>query len=140
MQINEPGYENELGTPKGETKNTGYSNIVKYCNIKFAMIDVIKNLPKGFEEVVLLHFWIKKGKILIVVSQWITEASTQEACYTELVNDHKSSWAAKFSKHDAYLTAMKQIYTELSMTLESIANLFANPFDADGLDQDLQSL
>ncbi len=36
VYFNEPGFEGESGTPLGEAKNEGYSNIVKYCNMKFA--------------------------------------------------------------------------------------------------------
>ena len=39
VYFNEPGFENESGTPEGEKKNEAYANIVRYANIKFAMID-----------------------------------------------------------------------------------------------------
>lgn len=39
VYYNEPGYEREIGTVEGDKKNEAYSNIVRYCNIKFAMID-----------------------------------------------------------------------------------------------------
>ncbi len=39
VYFNEPGFEPEAGTEMGEKKNQGYSNIVRYCNIKFAMIE-----------------------------------------------------------------------------------------------------
>ena len=39
VYFNEPGYEHEMGTPEGDRKNEAYANIVKYCNIKFAMLD-----------------------------------------------------------------------------------------------------
>lgn len=45
IYFNEPGYEKDAGTIQGNCKNEGYSNIVRYCNIKFAMIDVIRNPP-----------------------------------------------------------------------------------------------
>lgn len=45
VYFNEPGYEHEAGTTDGERKNEGYSNIVRYCNVKYAMIDAIKNPP-----------------------------------------------------------------------------------------------
>jgi hypothetical protein len=38
VYFNEPGFEGEAGTDMGEKKNQGYSNIVKYANIKYAMI------------------------------------------------------------------------------------------------------
>lgn len=60
VYFNEPGYEHEMSTPEGERKNTGYSNIVKYCTIKFAIIEAIKNPPKGFETVIKRNFFLKR--------------------------------------------------------------------------------
>mmetsp|Transcript_28550 Transcript_28550/g.25457 ORF Transcript_28550/g.25457 Transcript_28550/m.25457 type:complete len:194 (+) Transcript_28550:1408-1989(+) len=39
VYFNEPGFEGESGTEEGERKNEAYSNIVRYGNIKYAMID-----------------------------------------------------------------------------------------------------
>ena len=39
VYFNEPGYEHEIGTAAGEAKNNGYSNIVKYGTLKYAIID-----------------------------------------------------------------------------------------------------
>jgi hypothetical protein len=64
VYFNEPGFENEAGTPEGEKKNEGYANIVRYCNIKFAMIAQINRPPRGFESVIKRHFYIKKPEIL----------------------------------------------------------------------------
>ena len=52
VYFNEPGYEHEKGTKEGDVKNTAYSNVVKYNNIKWAMLETIKNPPDGFESVV----------------------------------------------------------------------------------------
>ncbi len=39
VYFNEPGFESEAGTKEGQDKNEAYSNIVRYCNIQYAMID-----------------------------------------------------------------------------------------------------
>jgi len=39
VYYNEPGYEKEKFTSTGKSYNLAYSNIVKYANIKYAMID-----------------------------------------------------------------------------------------------------
>lgn len=64
VYFNEPGFENEAGTTEGEKKNEGYSNIVRYANVRFAMLGQLKNPPKGFESVVKRHFYIKKFEII----------------------------------------------------------------------------
>ena len=59
VYFNEPGFENERNTPEGEKKNEGYSNIVRYANVKYAMVEQIKNPSKGFESAIKRHFYIK---------------------------------------------------------------------------------
>ena len=76
--VNEPGYENSLGTSKGEidkylSRNGGIFLLREYT-IKYAMIEQIKNPPKGFEEIVLNHFRYKKDYIKIICSQWFDES------------------------------------------------------------------
>jgi len=39
VYFNEPGHEHEAGTVEGEKYNEAYSNIVRYTNIKYAMIE-----------------------------------------------------------------------------------------------------
>ena len=86
--FNEPGYEGEAGTEEGEKKNEGYSNIVRLCNIKFAMIDMIKKPIPGFEEVIRRHFYIKKDVIMKEVSKWVKYAEVRPCTYGGLVSDH----------------------------------------------------
>ncbi len=70
MYFNEPGFENEQGTEEGEKKNEAYSNIVRYCNIRYAMIDNIRSPPKGFETIVRRHFYLKKDEIMEECRKW----------------------------------------------------------------------
>ena len=67
VYFNEPGFEGEAGSEEGEAKNEGYSNIVRYCNIRFAMIDQLRNPSKGFENVIRRHFYLKKDEIMTEV-------------------------------------------------------------------------
>jgi hypothetical protein len=64
VYFNEPGHEHEMGSPHGEAQNNGCSNIIRYCNIKYAMIDMIDNPPPGFEKVIRANFYLKKNVIL----------------------------------------------------------------------------
>ena len=101
-------------------KNEGYSNIVRYCNIKFAMIDQIKNPPKGFESIIKRHFYLKKDEILKECKKWLKFAEGREAIYTGLVRDHNNSWCAEFTKKGKYAEMLKEAIDELEKTLESI--------------------
>lgn len=60
VYFNEPGFEGEAGTENGEKKNEGYSNIVRFSNIKHAMLGQLKNPSKGFESVIKRHFYVKR--------------------------------------------------------------------------------
>ena len=55
--VNEPGFENEIGT-----KAKNYSKIINYFNIKTATIKMLENPPNGFDvfkDIMIKHF-IKK--------------------------------------------------------------------------------
>jgi len=127
VYFNEPGYEHEMNSTEGEKKNRGYCNIVKYCNIKFGMIEQIKNPPKGFEKVIRMSFFLKKKMILEEVKQWCNEAATsdQDSSYTGLVCDHNYQWAPQLSKPGAFKKKMDDIYKELEETLNSIKDPFS---------------
>ena len=119
VYFNEPGFEGEAGTEEGEKKNEAYCNIVRYGNIKFAMIDQIKNPPKGFETVVRRHFYLKKDEILEETRKWLKYAEVREANYTGLVNDHNHQWCSQFkasknSYKDMLAQAIKELETELN--------------------------
>ena len=110
VYFNEPGYEHEAGTPEGEKKNEGYANIVRYCNVKFAIIDTIKNPPKGFESVVRSNFYLKKNEILKEVKEWVERAKITDALYTGLVYDHNYQWAPQISPEGKYAQMMEDVY------------------------------
>lgn len=48
IYYNEPGFEGEQGTEEGDKKNEAYANIVRLGNVRHAMVEQIKNPPKGF--------------------------------------------------------------------------------------------
>ena len=121
VYFNEPGFEGEQGTPEGERKNEGYSNIVRYCNIKYAMIGQIKNPSKGFESVIQRHFYLKKEEIMEEVKEWIKLAENNEASYTAIVNDHNYNWCKTFKeKKTKYKEMLVEAVKELEEALFSI--------------------
>jgi ubiquitin-protein ligase len=98
VYFNEPGYEGEAGTPEGERKNEGYMNVVRYGNVKWAMLGHLKSPPAGFESVVKRHFYIKKAEILHDVHAWLDLAKQNEASYAGLVSDHNRTICTEFMK------------------------------------------
>jgi ubiquitin-protein ligase len=66
----EPGFVNLAGN---SAENIGYQVEVKYGNLKYAMIENLKNPPAGFRDVVLNHFRCKKNEILATAKLWTEE-------------------------------------------------------------------
>ena len=95
VYFNEPSYEYDMGTPSGEAKNEAYSNIVRYSNIKYAMIEQIRNPSPGFEEVIKRHFYLKKDQILKEVKGWIERGKKAKADYDFLCSLHNKTWCER---------------------------------------------
>jgi ubiquitin-protein ligase len=121
IYYNEPSFEKSKGSPAARSLNTAYSNIVKYCNVRFAMIDQIKKPPQGFEEVVKAHFSLKKEAILKTVQKWVQDADKEPAEYTGLVASHNSQWCTFFENNNATFKAkLKLAYDELEKVLNAM--------------------
>ena len=120
VYFNEPGHETELGTKNGNELNEGYSNIVRYNNIRVCMIDMIKNPPKGFENVIKIHFFLKKEKILKEVDTWIERAEKVPYQMGGLVSCHNGNYSSQFSNRANYVKELKKIREELKTVLYSI--------------------
>jgi ubiquitin-protein ligase len=76
---NEPGVEKEQGTDRGlrnqrVAENGGYERL-RVGTVQWAMLDMLKNPPKGFEAVVQEHFRLKRPHIVETCQQWLKEAS-----------------------------------------------------------------
>jgi ubiquitin-protein ligase len=76
--FNEPGYERELNTPQGKIKSDNYNDNIRYETVRVAMINMIENPPKGYEEFVGEYFKYKKNEILETVGQWCNESNEKE--------------------------------------------------------------
>lgn len=102
-------------------KNEAYSNIVRYGNIQYAMIENIKNPPTGFETIIRRHFYLKKGEIMEEVRKWVQYAEQRQALYMGLVSDHNSQWCSVFKKSKTqYLDMLKDATAELEKALNSL--------------------
>ena len=122
VYFNEPGYEHLMGTPQGEKLNNGYANIVRYGTLKYAILEQLKNPSAGFEEVIKESFKIKKPQILAEVDDWIKQAKTEPANYTDsLTTSHNSQIANDFnSSTDCYHDKLVELRKELIGQYEKI--------------------
>jgi ubiquitin-protein ligase len=73
--FNEPGLEREINTANGTQRSNTYNEERQPHTINLAMIDMIKNPPNGFEEIVKNHFRMKKDEIINRTLIWEHTAS-----------------------------------------------------------------
>jgi len=84
--FNEPGWEREMHTQKGKKASAIYSEERMPSTIKFAMTNMIKNPPLGFEDVVHNHFKLKKDEIINNTLIWEQNATDHK----ELINSNRN--------------------------------------------------
>lgn len=109
---NEPGYGK---LAENSHENTLYKFEVLYGNIRFAIIDTIKNPPKGFEEVVEKHFSLKCKQISEMTNFYIKAARE----YKPLKNlKSQNPGVQAILEIDAGKTFQK-LYFRLAETLDS---------------------
>jgi ubiquitin-protein ligase len=73
--FNEPGWEREMNSENGKLKSNAYNEERQPHTIKLAMIDMIKNPPNGFEDVIKNHFRMKKDEIINSTLIWEQNSS-----------------------------------------------------------------
>ena len=120
VYYNEPGYERMEGTVEGEKRNIAYSNVVRINNINYGMLNQILNPPEGFEDVIKLHFALKKDAIAKTIEEWEALALKEKnAVYDGLVLSH-NSWAKSLCPAGAYLKELKDLKSHAISEMKSI--------------------
>ena len=116
----EPGYEH-MSTSCPE--NQDYAGIVKFGNISYAMIEMLKEPPEEFKEIVLKHFAIKKEKILKTVEKWVEESVNMGNGYNDyILSCHNPTSIALFRDRGAQVV-FTEIFEELKRELEKLPSL-----------------
>jgi len=77
--FNEPSYESSMNTPSGDRESRYYNENVQVNNIRWAMIEQIKNPVPGFEDVISQHFKLKRQELMEQMGNWIKEAKELSA-------------------------------------------------------------
>lgn len=118
---NEPSYGSGRNNALYKKQDIGYKNIVKYGNVKYAMIGMLNNPPKGFEEVIKRHFFYKKYDIIRTCDQWVEEAKQQkDADYTGLVSSHNCELSGLFKNKDSFQKELGKEVEELKKILNNL--------------------
>mmetsp|Transcript_19339 Transcript_19339/g.19324 ORF Transcript_19339/g.19324 Transcript_19339/m.19324 type:complete len:125 (-) Transcript_19339:9-383(-) len=116
----EPGCEGFL---TDDQDNMEYRTIVMYGNIKYAMIDMMRNPPQEFKEIVLKHFAIKKEKILESVQAWKEMAAKVNVPFqNSIVLSHNYSTAEIF-RNEGILNCYEREIEELKNELDKLSGI-----------------
>jgi ubiquitin-protein ligase len=83
--FNEPGYERNINTLQGKENSFAYNDERRWQSIKWGVIDMIKNPPKGFEEIVKIHFQEKLKDIKETTEKWKKETKKYQKEYENLL-------------------------------------------------------
>ena len=59
-----------MHTSAGKAASEEYSRPLLHSTLKWAVLDQLQHPPKGFEDVVRMHFARKKDRILAQAKEW----------------------------------------------------------------------
>uniref|UniRef100_A0A6B2L0B4 UBC core domain-containing protein n=1 Tax=Arcella intermedia TaxID=1963864 RepID=A0A6B2L0B4_9EUKA len=98
--FNEPGYENSMNTPEGDSQNRKYNEVIRVATLQWAIIDQISNPSKGFEKAITTHFLLKRNDIMRQCYAWIKDARKDNS--------------------KAHLTTLQKLTEEVKVLLQSL--------------------
>lgn len=116
----EPGYE-DYATNGAE--NRDYMTIVKYGNIMYAMIDMLKNPATEFKDIITKHFSLKKEKILQTVEKWLGDLENIGAGFNDCIVSSHNSHAISVLSEKPPIEVFQEIFSELKSELDKLPNL-----------------
>jgi baculoviral IAP repeat-containing protein 6 len=93
--FNEPGYERDMNTPQGKKRSDDYNEEKEPHTINLAMINMIMNPPKGYEEVVATHFSMKKEEIIAKTLVWEQRATK----HVQLISNYRKELIRLLEKY-----------------------------------------
>jgi hypothetical protein len=70
----EPGEEDLIGTEEGEASNEAYCDIVRYGNVRYAMVEMLRHPPPEFRDAIRTHFRLQRVEILAACDAWLATA------------------------------------------------------------------
>uniref|UniRef100_A0A1I8BYR6 DUF1376 domain-containing protein n=1 Tax=Meloidogyne hapla TaxID=6305 RepID=A0A1I8BYR6_MELHA len=71
--FNEPGYEKNQGTPKGDESSRKYNLHIENATLVYAIYEQWKNGPIYFRDIIKRHFWAKRESVLKQAERWLQQ-------------------------------------------------------------------
>lgn len=84
--FNEPGYEKEMGSLRGEKNNFEYNDKRRLSNITWAINNMLTNTPNEFKDIVKIHFKYKKNDIKETINKWYSETKLDKNNFNKIKN------------------------------------------------------
>lgn len=84
--FNEPGYQNQYGTSRGEKASKEYNQSIRLYTLQHAIYDFLAdNKFKEFDDIVKKHFKLKKDSIIKMMNLWLND-SENKSSYENIIN------------------------------------------------------
>ncbi|KRX01455.1 Ubiquitin-conjugating enzyme/RWD-like protein [Pseudocohnilembus persalinus] len=85
-------------------QNQGYENIIKVCTIQYAMVEMLKNPPKDFVDVIQMHFFLNKDIIMRQIQVWIDDSLNPKIkpLYSGICSSQNYNMSQKFTAEKQY--------------------------------------
>jgi baculoviral IAP repeat-containing protein 6 len=85
--FNEPGYEQQMGTPYGDQANRNYNDVIRAGTIEHAIIGQLRSPAPDFAEVIRRHFYLQQDRISEQCRRWLeeTQAHSSRTVYSHLL-------------------------------------------------------
>lgn len=107
--FNEPGYERSRGTPSGNNASLAYSANIQAATARWAILEMIKNPPICFAEVIKQHFLLKKEEIISQIQSWI-DFYTDATFDTSLYNSTRPSISNSVTSLKVMMTLIRNLH------------------------------
>ena len=57
---------------QGEQRSRDYNDNLRYNNMRYAMLGMLRRPPPGFETIVSRHFFMVQGPLLLQCANWVS--------------------------------------------------------------------
>lgn len=84
--FNEPGYQNSIGTEEGTRRSDAYNQALYPNTMRYAVLEMIRNPPPEFRDVVIKHFSLKREQILENSRKWNIDSTIHSQLETTLTS------------------------------------------------------
>jgi baculoviral IAP repeat-containing protein 6 len=63
-----------MNTASGQKQSNEYNEVIRAATLKWAILEQMKNPSAGFEELIRMHFVLKKESLMKQCAEWIKDA------------------------------------------------------------------